>query len=186
MQDDDSKIDLNVPLHLQTKDVTCVPSCCKMMLDYLNEVILTKPERDLTEDELAKIMKTTISGTSLADVENINKVLTISNPSVEFIAEIKPYTLDDIRKELKKDLPVSVWIYTGVAEYQHFIVITGIDEIKKTITYNDPIYGKDIKISQSEFLTKWEKGGALMIKTEIGRINRDTLEQWQESTNERS
>ena len=179
MAQDGEKIHLNVPAHRQTKNFTCVPSCCKMMLDYLNKVKLTIPEPTLDEDQIAEIMNTSISGTRLSEVENINDILTTSNPSVEFVAEFKPHTLDDIKKELQKGLPVAVWIHTGSFAYLHSIVITGIDDIAKTICYNDPIYGQKT-ISQSEFVTKWEQGQALMIKTEIGRINRYTLEPWQQ------
>jgi len=150
-----------------------------MMLDYLNKVKLTIPEPDLSEDRIAEMMNTTIVGTRLSEVQNINDILTTSDPSVEFVAEFEPHTLDDIKKELRKGLPVAVWIYTGSVEYLHSIVITGIDDTTKTICYNDPIYGQKT-ISQSEFVTKWERGQALMIKTEIGRINRYTLENWQQ------
>lgn len=182
MQDSDRKINLNVPSHRQTKNYTCVPSCCKMMLDYLNQEKLKTP--DLDEDQIAKIMNTTIGGTHLFEVENMNKVMTTSIPSVEFRAEFKPHTLDDIRKELQKGLPVSVWIPTGSVDYLHSIVITGIDEIEKTISYNDPIYGTNT-MKQSEFLTKWEDVQDYMIRTEIGRINRYTLDDFEkETTNE--
>ncbi len=128
-------------------------------------------------------MNTTSSGTRFSEVENINKVLTKSDPSIEFSAEFKPHTLNDIKKELREGLPVSVWISTGSVDYLHAIVIIGIDDIKKTISYNDPIYG--IKtMSQSEFVTKWEKGQALMIKTEIGRINRYTLDYFPKETDD--
>lgn len=177
MQNDESDIHLDVPIYRQEKDYTCVPSCCKMMLDYLNENILENPEPSLSEDQISEIMNTTISGTRRNEIHNINKRLTTSKPSVEFIAEFKPHTLDDIRKELANGLPVAVWIETGIANYFHSIVITGIDDVKKTITYNDPAYGKEYTISQSQFVMKWGTY-ALMIKTEIGRISRDTLEKW--------
>lgn len=157
------------------------------MLDYLNKVKLTIPESDLDEDEIADVMNTTISGTRLSEVENINQIMTTSNPSVEFIVEYKPHNLDDVRKELREGLPVAIWINTGSVNYLHSVVITGIDDISKTICYNDPIYGKG-SMTQSEFLTKWERGQALMVKTEIGRINRYTLEHFmnQESSDEHS
>jgi hypothetical protein len=148
-----------------------------MMLDYLNYEKLKTPESDLDENRIADIMNTTVSGTRFSDVSNINKILTESDPSVEFTAEFKPHTLDDIRKELQEGLPVCVWIPTGAVEYLHAIVVIGIDDIKKTISYNDPIYGMKTT-TQSEFVSKWEKGQALMIKTEIGRINRYTLEHY--------
>lgn len=174
MQNKES-IKLDVPSYRQTENYTCVPSCCKMMLDYLNHKKLKIPESTLDENQIAKIMNTTVSGTIFYEVENINKVMIKSDPSIEFRAEFKHHTLDDIRKELRKELSVSVWISTGSVDFLHSIVITGIDDMKKIIFYNDPIYGMKI-INQSEFVTKWEKGNALMIKTEIGRINRYTLD----------
>ena len=176
-------IKLDVPSYKQTKNYTCVPSCCKMMLDYLNHEKLNIQEADLDEDQIAKIMNTTPSGTLFSEVENMNKVMTQSNPSVEFRAEFQPHTLDDIRKELQKGLPVSVWISTGSVNFQHSIVITGIDNIKKTISYNDPIYGTQT-INQSKFVSKWEAGEASMIKTEIGRINRYTLDSFPKETDD--
>lgn len=182
MQNKENK-DLNVPIYRQTENYTCVPSCCKMMLDYLNKEKLKIPESELDENQIAKIMNTTISGTRFSEVENINKVLTKSDPSVEFSAEFKPHTLDDIRRELRKELPISVWISTGTVDYLHAIVIIGIDDVKKTISYNDPIYGMKT-ISQSDFVTRWEKGQALMIKIEIGRINRYTLDYFPKETDD--
>ena len=174
-------IDLNVPLHLQTENYTCVPSCCKMILDYLNQEKLKTLEPDFTENHIAEIMNTKISGTRFSEIENINKVLTKSEPSVEFSAEFQSHTLEDIRNELRQALPVSVWIFTGSMEYLHSIVITGIDDEKKIISYNDPIYGIQ-KISQSKFITRWEQGQALMIKAKIGKINRYTLDRFSKET----
>ena len=81
------------------------------MLDYLNHEKLKIPESDLDENQIAKIMNTTLSGTVFFEVENINKVMTKSDPSVEFRVEFQPHTLGDIRKELQKELPVSLDFY---------------------------------------------------------------------------
>lgn len=176
----DDKIHLNVPQYRQTKDYTCVPSCCKMILDYANQFILTDPEPIRDEDEIAKIMNTDITGTIFSDVENINEILTVSIPSLEFIAEFQAHTLADLRKELQSALPSSVWIYLPVDGkfYSHSVVITGMDDNEKTISYNDPLYGKEFTISQSKFMSMWESNGARLIKTKIGRIKRETLEKY--------
>ncbi len=39
-------------------------------------------------------------------------------------------------------------------------------------------------MSQSEFVTKWEKNEALMIKTEIGRISTYTLDSFPKKTDD--
>ncbi len=187
MQNEEHEIHLNVPAYRQTKDYTCMPSCCKMMLDYLNNVKLTIPEPELDEDRIAEIMNTDIDGTSFDDIENINAELTTSNPSVEFHAKIEPHTLNDIRNELRKGLPVCVWIDSGSDKYWHAIVIIGMDDTMKTISYNDPIYGEKT-ISQADFLPIWEQTSACIVKAEIGRITRPRLETFMESgdTNEQS
>jgi len=186
----DSKIHLNVTAYRQTKNYTCVPCCCKMILDYVNKVVLIDPEPNLSEDKIAKIMKTTISGTHFSEIENMNEVMTTSTPSLEFITEYESHTLSDIKSELELGLPLSVWIVIndGANDYSHSVVITGIDETEKTISYNDPTYGKEFTISQSEFMSMWELNDARMIKTEIGRISRESLEKYmhQESNNEQS
>lgn len=175
MQNEEREIILDVPEYRQTKEYTCMPSCCKMMLDYLNQKKLTVPEPEISEDRIAEIMNTGIDGTEFDDIKNINAILTTSNPSVEFHAKIEPHTLDDIRKELRKGLPVCVWIDIGSVKYWHAVVITGMDDVAKTISYNDPIYGKKT-IGQTEFFSIWEKTSPCMIKTEIGRIARPRLE----------
>lgn len=176
-------IHLNVPAHRQMKNYTCVPSCCKMILDYVNETKLTSPISNLDENEIADIMKTSITGTKWDNIENVNKAMTTSVPSLEFITEFQTHTLTDIRKELDSGLPVSIWIVTndGSNDYLHSVVIIGIDDEKKEISYNDPTYGEEITISQSKFMTMWESFDARMIKTKIGRIKRETLERYMNS-----
>jgi len=159
-----------------------------MILDFVNETKLTSTISNLDENEIANLMRTNISGTKWEHIENVNRALTPSDPSLEFIAEFETHTLADIRKELESGLPVSVWIETNPSShpYLHSVVITGMDNRKKEISYNDPTDGKEIIISQSTFLTMWESFEARMVKTIIGRINRETLEKYmpQETNNE--
>ncbi len=161
-----------------------------MILDYVNDLELITPEPDLSEDEIAKIMKTAISGTKFSEIENMNGIMITSIPSLEFITEFESHTLSDIRKELELGVPPSVWIVIndGANDYLHSVVITGMDETEKMISYNDPTYGNEYTITQSEFMSMWESDNARMIKTKIGRINRETLEKYmtQETNNEQS
>jgi len=151
-----------------------------MMLDYLNNVTLIQPTANLEEPEITSVMNSKIDGTHLRDVANINDLLTASNPSVEFIPEFQYHQLADIKKELVAGLPVAAWIVTndGSNDYLHSVVITGMNEEQKTISYNDPTYGEEKTITQSKFLSIWETPGARMIKVKIGRIPRDTLEKY--------
>ena len=69
------------------------------MFDRVNKQKLKTPEAELDENEIADIINTKVSGTIFSEVENINKLMTKSDPSVEFSAEFRPHTLDDIKKE---------------------------------------------------------------------------------------
>ncbi len=151
-----------------------------MMLDYSNKVKLTEPAPNLEETKIAKIMNTKTNGTPLPYVANINSAITSSNPSLEFVPEFEHHSLADIRKELESGLPVAVWIVTsdGSNDYLHSVVVTGMDDEKKTISYNDPTYGEEKTITQSKFMDTWEEPGARMIKLKLGRIRRDTLEKY--------
>jgi len=159
-----------------------------MILDFVNETKLTSTISNLDENGIAYLMRTNSSGTKWEHIENVNRALTPSEPSLEFIAEFESHTLADIRKELESGLPVSVWIKTNprTHPFLHSVVITGMDNRKKEISYNDPTDGRQITISQSNFLTMWESFDARMVKTIIGRINRETLERYmpQETNNE--
>ena len=149
-----------------------------MMLDYINRVKVTEPTRELDEDRISEIMKTGISGTHFKDIQLLNMEITSSNPSIEFESEYSPHTLSDIRKDLEDGLPVMVWIVTthGLNDYMHSVVITGIDDERKEISYNDPTYGVEYTVGQSEFLSQWQPPGAKMVKTKIGRLPRKTLD----------
>lgn len=151
-----------------------------MMLDYLNRMILTQPAPEIQEAAIARAMNTKVNGTQLRDVENINRLLTTTNPSLEFITEFQVHTLAEIRKELESGLPVAVWVVTSDSsnDFIHSVVIIGINDEGSTISYNDPTYGEEKVISQSDFMDIWEKPGARMIKIRIGRISRETLEKY--------
>lgn len=149
------------------------------MLDYLNKEKLTEPII-LEEEDIAEIMETNITGTHFQNIENVNSITKASKPSLEFIAEYEPHKLADIKKQIETGLPVAVWITTndGSGEYAHSVVITGIDDSKKEISYNDPTYGNEVTISQSKFLDMWDYWGSVMIKAEIGRITTESIEKY--------
>lgn len=171
---------LDVPTYRQQRGNTCVPCALKMMLDFANKVLLTERTRDMEELEIAEVVKTGIGGTHLYSVSLINSELGAAVPSLEFIPEYQAHTLDDIKGELSKGVPVAVWIITsdGTDSYMHAVVITGYDETSKTITFNDPTWGKPTTISQSEFMSAWEPPGARMVKVILGRQRMKKLEDY--------
>ena len=151
-----------------------------MVLDYLNRIKLIEKAPDLSEGDIARIIQTRPSGTHFFNVVLLNKAIVSAVPSVEFSPEYKAHTLRDIEKELELRYPVIVWIVTtdeAGNDYIHSIVVTGIDTNQNVIHYNDPTYGKKAE-QLSQFLAKWEKHGARMVKVQIGRLVRKTLEEW--------
>jgi ABC-type bacteriocin/lantibiotic exporter with double-glycine peptidase domain len=176
-------IHLDIPKYQQAENNTCVPACLKMMVDYLNKVKLMEPAPELDEAKIAKIVKTKVDGTHFKDIVYLNKELNATVPSLEFVPEFGTHSLAGIAKELEAGLPVTVWIlaHDSGHDFPHAVVITGIDDARKEITYNDPAYGKEVTISQSQFLSKWEKLDQRMIKAKIGRLTRPTLEQFMNS-----
>lgn len=151
------------------------------MLDYISKRRDSTPMPNLEEEDIEGIVDTNVTGTNWNNIKNINSALAKSNPSIEFISEFGPHDLDDIRKELQKELPVAVWIKTndGSNDYLHSVIITGIDDEKRQISYNDPTYGAEKTISQSSFLDIWQyPQGARMIKVEIGRFTIQSIEEF--------
>lgn len=150
-----------------------------MMLDYLNQEKLGNTAPNLSEDEIAAIMNTDITGTHLRNISNINGPIASASPSLEFVPEFETHNLDDIRNELEAGLPVTVWILTsdGSSDYLHSVVITGTNEETKQISYNDPTYGTET-VSQTKFLDMWGYPGARMIKAKIGRITTESMEKY--------
>ena len=75
---------------------------------------------------------------------------------------------------------MTVWILAHDSGYDfpHAVVITGMDDTRKEITYNDPAYGTEVTITQSQFISRWEKLDQRMMKEKIGRLTRPTLEQF--------
>lgn len=173
-------IRLEVPKYQQNENNTCVPSCLQMAIDYLNKLKLVEPTRPLDESEIAKIVKTKTSGTYFNDVTYLNKELNNAVPSLEFIPEFAAHTLADIGRELEDGVPVIVYILVRDSghEFPHAVIVTGIDDVKKELTYNDPAYGKEMTVSQADFLSMWEKLGPKMIKAKIGRMPRPSLERY--------
>lgn len=151
-----------------------------MILDYANTQLLEQPAPNLNEEDIAEIVNTGVSGTHFNNVPCINNHITSAVPSLEFIAEFAPHTLADIAKELKKGQPVAVWVVTsdGVNDYVHAVVITGMDDTKKEITYNGPAYGTTVTKEQSRFMSEWERLGTRMIKIEIGRITDRSMDEF--------
>jgi uncharacterized protein YvpB len=173
---------LDVPWVSQEKSAfTCVPACIKMVLDYLCKAADESSNiQEFDVYELAKILKTNPLGTPLDNVKLLNKNRKILKavPSIEFKPKLG-CTFDEITKELNNHRPVIAWLSASeiFKDLIHSVVITGVDEKKLLVHYNDPIYGSKEE-SMNEFLSRWSRSDHVLIKLKIGRLLERKLDEF--------
>jgi hypothetical protein len=138
---------------------------------------------DFDIDKIGKITETKRDGTYPEKVKNLNTVKEIvtSTPSIEFEYEMKRHAIDEIENELNDKQPMIAWV-TLMLGYRpaHAVVITGLDMEKRTVYYNDPIYGKQ-KEDLPSFLTRWEDQDRTLVKVKIGKKTQRMLEEFEET-----
>lgn len=138
---------LEVPYHKQNRDYTCGPVCLRMVLEYYG----------VQEDEvsLSMLCRTTIAGTSLAEIAHAAELL-------EFHAEWKIHaTQVEVRNALQQNRPVIVMadanaLY-GLATpttQGHTIVVSAIS--KAGVDFHDPAEGRDQFIPLNRFVVSWQ------------------------------
>jgi predicted double-glycine peptidase len=170
---------LSVPLISQLDDYSCVPTCLKMVLEYVkNACSVCFP--NLTIKEIAESIGTTVEdGTLFDDVERINdnKKIMQAIPSLGFVTEYA-CRFSGIEQEIHSERPVIAWILMTdkSREFKHSVVITGLDMEGNLIYYNDPIYGS-VEKEIGTFISMWEKVDTVLIRVRIGdREQREMLE----------
>lgn len=154
---------LDIPLVFQEHDFSCVPTCIKMVLDFIQE---QNPEGYIPEidlEEVSSAIGTDELGTALENVKNINKKLEKAVPSIEFEA-LMNCNLDEIESEILKGNPVIAWIKNP---FPHSIVLTGLDKELLVVYCNDPQKGK-VRMEMGEFMSAWERMDNVLIKVKIG------------------
>lgn len=160
---------LDVPLIHQEDDFSCTPVCIKMVLDYIRN-IFGGDVPDLDVPAVAKAIRTSADegGTTFENIKGINEELIRAMPSLEFVAG-SGHRFEEIEEEIKADRPIIAWIMmpSPQGDFNHSIVITGIDREELLIYYNDPVYGKE-KIPIGQFMDMWEASFRILIKTKIG------------------
>ncbi|MFH2110804.1 MAG: C39 family peptidase [Candidatus Bathyarchaeota archaeon] len=159
------KLYLGVPLSLQSNGYSCVPHCLKMVLDYLhihhNQVVV--PELD----EIMKAVGTTELGTEFGSIENINRLLEKSVPSVEFRRDSSYPQWETIIKDIEETKPVILWVELKDQigrPYGHSVVVEGYTNNK--VLYKDPLHG-DLKEGIDTFLSKWDAMDRYTIRVKV-------------------
>jgi len=172
---------LDVPLVFQEDDFSCTPVCIKMVLDYIrNRFGGDVPDLDVSA--VAKAIRTSADegGTTFENIKRINEELIKAMPSLEFIAG-SGHKFEEIEEEINAERPIIAWITMSSpqGDFNHSIVITGVDRENLLIYYNDPVYGKET-IPIGQFMDMWEASFRILIKTKIGeraqRLLREYIE----------
>jgi len=175
-------VKLNVPLFRQPHPDYCVPTCLKMILEYLRERYGNKVPR-LSISTIAETIETLVGGggTTFDDVTRINERLLASEPSVEFSPEY-PCEWREIVEENEKGKPIIAWIWLSSDRASdnrehgcgHSVVIFDINVSEGVIYYNDPIHG-NVDEDIGRFISKWEHEDVnkTLIKVKVGeRVQR--------------
>jgi len=134
-------VKLDVPLWGQPeKNNQCVPTCIKMVLEYLRAIYGDSIPR-LSIKKISRIIDKKIDGTIPKNVENMNDYLCKGNPIVEFkTSMLEGFPL--IKKQIfEKKNPVIAWINSAEPPdtVWHAVVVTGFDPETNMVTYNDSL-----------------------------------------------
>lgn len=171
-------VELNVPMFGQPIFYYCVPTCVKMVLEYVREKHGKTRIPRLSIKRIANVVKTTVDGTAPRDVENMNEALSGAVPSVEFEAKFLS-RFPEVIEELNGERPVIVWI--NVVEppdiVLHAVVITGFDPETNKVFFNDPDGAVEKTEEVGIFVRKWGDY-ARLVKVLIGRKQQRHINEW--------
>jgi hypothetical protein len=178
---------LGVPYVSDEDGNLCVPSCIKMVLDYVRNAVqgeVSLPSFEL--EEIMEIVETQATGTDFMNVRKMNVKLEKTVPSVEFDVNPASRQFRDIEEELAERRPVIAWLYVTIDEdgCYHAVVITGYDRTRQIIMLNDPMRGK-IEQQVGQFMAEWQKTGQMLIKLKVGKKVQRKLTEYLEEKAER-
>jgi len=149
---------IDVPLEWYKRDGWCLPACVKMVLRHLRNVH-GDGIQILSQNKIAKICHTNEVGTEYDANQRLNEITVKFTPSVEFYFRSN-CQIKTMIPELGEFKPVIAFMEMPSTEYEderfpHAVVVTGIDKTQRRIIYNDPIKGKDEKLTFGAFRSYW-------------------------------
>ncbi len=169
--------ELDVPLWGQPARNYCVPTCLKMLVEFLRQTFGDAIPR-LSISQIARIVNTQWDGTAPKEVENINKYFE-AKLCIEFKAEYMR-RFPEIQKELKEGRPVIAWLNSQKPpdKLWHAVVVRGFDEAN-FVVFNDPWDCKRKTEEVGVFISKWGTE-AKMVRLLISKEKQSSLIEYQE------
>jgi ABC-type bacteriocin/lantibiotic exporter with double-glycine peptidase domain len=159
---------LDVPVEYQDDDFSCTPICILMVAKFIKDKFSQGfPNLDLKT--ISETIKTDAGGTAFENIRYINELFKKTRPSLEVVAGYR-HSFEEIVEEVnKKERPVIAWVIMSNpnGDYEHSIVVTGVDEDKLIIYCNDPVYGRQ-EIPTRKFMDMWNGCLRILIKFKIG------------------
>lgn len=174
-------VELDVHWFGQPRPNYCVPACLKMVLDYARERNGSGVPR-LSIKTIARVVKTKFEGTAPKDVENLNRLLYRSRPSVKFKAEFMG-RFPTVEKELIEYRPVIVWINSVDPPdiVWHAVVVYGFQPETNHVLFRDPENKNPRDMEVGMFVDKWGIQ-ARLIKVIIGEKEQTHIVDWATTT----
>jgi len=149
---------LPVPHYKQSADGQCLPACVRMVLAYLG--------RDLTESQVAKVLRSHTFGTPAPNIRHLESL----GLSVMF----GQMSLSRLRAYLQQGAPCIVFVqaadlpYSGVEGY-HAVVVIGLGE--HVVYINDPAFDTGPQsVPLDHFMLAWsefEYECAIIMKSQV-------------------
>lgn len=131
---------LKIPFHYQNKDYTCGPASLQMVFSFFG-----KYEE---QGKLAKMMHTTSENGTCH-----SQLIDAAREEGFYCYVNNNSTIDEVKHFVSEGLPVVVHYKEPSDEEGHYAVISGYG--KEFITFNDPWNGKNFRISEDNFISRW-------------------------------
>lgn len=135
---------MNVPHFQQERDYSCLPACVRMVLAFYGE--------QHSEEELRRILKTRVTGTSPAN-------LMLNLPGIGYSARVFDSSYAFLQSCISDDMPCIVHLWTPSLPHWHdaaihAVVVTGIED--DVVLINDPVLSTPATpVLVEDFLEAW-------------------------------
>jgi len=171
-------VKLNVERFGQPQPYQCVPTCLKMVLEYIRANHGNKIPR-LSIKTISRIVKTTKDGTIPKDVERMNEALRKANPSIEFEVKLLSRFPEILQELNENNNPVMVWINNVEPPdiVWHAVVVIGFNPETNEVYYNDPWDNSEKSEDAGIFSKKWGVQSR-MVKVLIGKKKQRHVDEW--------